>query len=713
MRKIFIAIFILMLSFLSGCELLNNIQINSYKTCTIEEVITLDANKVSVKGVVRYVSFIEMIIEDETGYIYVQSSSNEFTNIKVGNTVIVKGEHIDNESGHYILSSSVSRTTGEIYEPKISDLNTSIINSMKEKEIAATYVQLSAIVKEDDYHTPYLDFNGNQLIVSNDNTLKDYMDATLTLTAWIYKLSDDKVELLIDEIIDESYPNVVGNRPKITVESEYYHFLNKDSLKDLTSYFTITDKEDGDIIVTPSMLTGEILLNQESIITATYKDTDGNTVKKSITFYIGKYKGYEETDNINIIQPNGLPTSGDVKVLVIPVAFSGYPATTEMKNTINTAFNGTNNETGWYSLNTYYYESSYGKLSITADVTDWYNVKRNQDYYAKYEDSHDYIYGSTIILEEALEHFKHTYDYSDYDSNDDGIIDSVYLIYNTPLEGNPGSYDDTFFWAYTYWDYNYEERTYQDTKALSYVFAGYDFFNEELMFADKEIAINAETIIHETGHLFGLEDYYDYNTTDYKNVGGYCVVDMMEYNIGDHNPFSKTLLGWSNPVVISEDGIYELPSFTKDGTCFIIGANGKYDSMFSEYYVIDYYTLNGLNNLEVKDYFKTNSSILGVRVSLVNGELIEEEGYYPYFKYNNSDTKYKIIQLLEKDYNGKFDISSSDDPECELNDFYRVGDSFGNGYYDNFKSSSGRSVPFVMEILEENNDSVVVKITFK
>ena len=72
-----------------------------------------------------------------------------------------------------------------------------------------------------------------------------------------------------------------------------------------------------------------------------------------------------------------------------------------------------------------------------------------------------------------------------------------------------------------------------------------------------------------------------------------------------------------------------------------------------------------------------------------------------------------MIQLLEQDYRGKFDISSSDDPSCELSDFYRKGDTFGDGYYNNFNSSNGYPIPFTMEILEETNDSVIVKITFK
>ena len=93
--------------------------------------------------------------------------------------------------------------------------------------------------------------------------------------------------------------------------------------------------------------------------------------------------------------------------------------------------------------------------------------------------------------------------------------------------------------------------------------------------------------------------------------------------------------------------------------------------------------------------------------------LVDEAGYYPYFKYNNTDTKYKLIQLLEQDYNGKFDISMSDNPSCELSDFFRKGNTFGDGKYSMFQSSDGHSVPFMMEVLEEKTNSVIIKISFK
>ena len=41
---------------------------------------------------------------------------------------------------------------------------------------------------------------------------------------------------------------------------------------------------------------------------------------------------------------------------------------------------------------------------------------------------------SDDILDEALTHFDSAYDFSDYDLDNDGYIDSVWLIYNSPVD---------------------------------------------------------------------------------------------------------------------------------------------------------------------------------------------------------------------------------------------------------------------------------------
>ena len=57
-------------------------------------------------------------------------------------------------------------------------------------------------------------------------------------------------------------------------------------------------------------------------------------------------------------------------------------------------------------------------------------------------------------------------------------------------------------------------------------------------------------VIHETGHALGLPDYYDYDDTVGPR-GGVGGLDMMDGNWGDHNCFSKFLLDWMTPTVVS------------------------------------------------------------------------------------------------------------------------------------------------------------------
>ena len=56
----------------------------------------------------------------------------------------------------------------------------------------------------------------------------------------------------------------------------------------------------------------------------------------------------------------------------------------------------------------------------------------------------------------------------------------------------------------------------------------------------------AQTIIHETGHVLGLPDYYQYASQQGGSADrtGILTFDIMMQNQGDHNGFSKWMLGW-------------------------------------------------------------------------------------------------------------------------------------------------------------------------
>lgn len=521
-------------------------------------------------------------------------------------------------------------------------------------------------------------------------------------------IPDDEAETDELEVIDPEFPNII-------TEAKYFHFFKKESVGDLKNFFTIYDVKDGYITVTDDMISGEISqgLNEIQLIVT---DSDNNTSEKTIKINVGEYVTTKNKDSVTKLDKYTMPNSGNVKALVIPIKLSGSkPATEEMCKNLEKAFFGTEKDTGWESLKTYYEESSYGKLTISGSVTPWYTPLKSAIYYSAYNDYDDYYKGSTILLNEALEYYKDQYDYSDYDSDNDGYIDAVYLIYNTDIYGDRSQRDANFYWAYTSCDFNVNERTYANTKGYGYVFMGYDFFTKSLDYSNVSLKLNCETVIHETGHLLNLKDYYDYTGKDENNNdGGYCGIDMMDYGITDHGPLSKLLLNWIDPVVINKSGVYELPAFTTTGTTFIISADGFYGSVFKEYYLIDFFTFDGLNSLQSAAFFNTNKSYAGVRISHVDTTLTHQTGYFPYFTYNNSDTEHKIIRMLEADYKGigRFDLDDSTNEGAKLSDFYNVGQSTSSSY-SNYKSYNGNNIPFEMKVLKIENGIATVKITMK
>ena len=345
----------------------------------------------------------------------------------------------------------------------------------------------------------------------------------------------------------------------------------------------------------------------------------------------------------------GLPSVGNPQVLVIPVAFTDYPADSDMRSDLQTAFFGTSEQTGWESLTSYYQKASYGKLNIGGIVTEVYNTGKKSTYFGNKYDG--YSSPEYEILQGALEYFDGTYDYSQYDYDNDGMIDGVYLVYTAPVDYDS---DDSLWWAFTYEYYTDTEEYYDGKEADFYLFMGFEFLFEEPA-SGASLTYNCETIIHETGHMLGLDDYYDYDdaTGPKGGIGG---GDMMDYNVGDHNAFSKLLLGWVDPYVVTGNCNIALSSFGASGDCIMVCKN-KADP-FSEYFIIDYYTPDGLNAMEAGN--SGLFSVAGVRVYHIDAtmqtNLSKIGGIWEIYKNNNTDTTHKLIALVEAD--GKGDITS-------------------------------------------------------
>ncbi|MGD9886505.1 MAG: immunoglobulin-like domain-containing protein [Bacilli bacterium] len=413
----------------------------------------------------------------------------------------------------------------------------------------------------------------------------------------------------------------------------------------------------------------------------------------------------------------GLPSLNEVHALIIPVEFTDYRFSDTDLSRIETAFIGTSEQTGWESVQSYYEKSSYGKLDFTATILEPLQTNHQASYYSQlYKRGFDAEYE---IIKQALEHYNSQIDYSLFDQNNDNYIDALYFIYSTPVY-----YEDVLFsqnnvdlwWAYVYQYFTDDYEYYDGVEANYYLWAGLDFIDEPLVDDGNNpthISVNASTYIHETGHMLGLEDYYDYNE-DIGIDGGLGGADMMDYTVGDHNPFTKIILGWTVPLVVTEQSTtITLSSFSETGDVIMINPSWE-DSYYDEYLLIDFFLPNGLN--EAHAGYRGLFSEAGVRIFHVDaridenyGSPLNEDGYYSVFSYNNSDTNHKLIKLIEAD--GNYSIESTSEASNE--DLFSVGDIFGKTSYPNYRWYDGTLIDFTIEIISISETEATIKITYK
>ena len=290
-----------------------------------------------------------------------------------------------------------------------------------------------------------------------------------------------------------------------------------------------------------------------------------------------------------------MDNKGEDRMLVIPVAFTDSGTDAQLKEHyiyIENAFFGDSSMTKGESVTSFYNRSSYGNIKITGKVAPWYKLDIASNEWKKKGSSN--TDASRRITLEAVKYLKdnHIINFDDYDKNQDGYIDSVYMVYDHPYSDSNS--DSEFFWAYT--DF-INKNEFGLNNSAPYVNA-YCWSSSYFCIA-KNNKSDASTYIHETGHLLGLEDYYN---TGSRNQGHHFqptgFFDLMDSNQGDHTVFSKYLLNLSSPKVLKSkvNGKITLRDFSASGDYLLLPLDDKYqDNPFGEYLLLEYFTPRGLN----------------------------------------------------------------------------------------------------------------------
>lgn len=579
--------------------------------------------------------------------------------------------------------------------------------------IKVTYTSLAGVIHKESFIVTFTGENYSdnkdqpttKLSVPSNIQVTDLENLTISVTftrvssatSYLMKLYNSSNQLISSKEI--------SNGDKITFESTGNYYLTIQAIGD-----------------------GKFVLNSDVSSQVNFTVTKKTTLKESTVQLTGN-KTYLQ-DNFSKLNDgvlaNGIPSVGSPKVLVIPVEFSDTTLSSVgvTRSNIEKGFFGTSSDTGWESLSSFYEKSSYGALKLSGTVLPTYKAKKTSTYYSNLYNKNGE--GDITILEEVLDYYDSSIDFSEYDYNNDGFIDGIYLVY-----AHKQDYEDSnLWWAWQNWAAAYDlNQKYDGVKANYFMWAsagfilegidtgdGYDYFDYEAMY-DSSLKLNMHTFIHETGHMFGLDDYYDYDSNNGPS-GGLGGADIMDYTVGDHCPFSKMMLGWVNPIIVLDTVTLEISSFTKTGQCIMIPKGFTNNGYFTEYLTIDLYTPTGLNELDAESLFtKTAVRIMQVDATFnFNFDMNDNSTYSSAFKYNNSTSAHKQIRYIEA--NGEFDIektTSRNDVYADNDDLFDAGDYFevSNTKWKNLTWYDGTKMNFKITIDKIVNETATITITVK
>jgi len=241
------------------------------------------------------------------------------------------------------------------------------------------------------------------------------------------------------------------------------------------------------------------------------------------------------------------------------------------------------------SVHDYFYAQSYGKLDLEFDVIGPVTVSKNMAAYGANDAQGNDIDPAGMIKEACeLAYAKEKMDMSQYDWDDDGAVDQVYVIYAGYGEAAGG--EKNTIWPHE-WDI--------EGGGYSLVLGGQRIrtyaCSSELNGGNGTDISGIGTACHEFSHCMGIPDFYD-------TAGGGCfgmdAWDLMDYGSygGDgyeptgYNTYEKWVSGWIEPTILTAPCYIKNMKPLSDApeACVVFNEANK-----NEYYIFENRQLKG------------------------------------------------------------------------------------------------------------------------
>ncbi|MEE9464166.1 MAG: M6 family metalloprotease domain-containing protein [Candidatus Neomarinimicrobiota bacterium] len=255
--------------------------------------------------------------------------------------------------------------------------------------------------------------------------------------------------------------------------------------------------------------------------------------------------------------PAVAPT-GNYNALVILVDFSDKPAQTDSTFFDNLIFGE-----GSGTMRDYFSVVSYGNLDVVTVVNPsslgWVRATQSHSYYVGAAGENGmgvYPNNSQSLVEEVVLAVDDSVDFSQYDNNNDGYVDALFVVHaGTGAEYTTSDYD---LWSHAWWTHSSHRPVLDGVSIVRYsIEPEYWDLNEDDVF-DAGEDMTFGVFAHEMGHAaFGLPDLYDYGDdgTDSRGLGRWSLMAGGAWNGGlGESPalpdaWSHIEMGYIDPII--------------------------------------------------------------------------------------------------------------------------------------------------------------------
>ena len=307
-----------------------------------------------------------------------------------------------------------------------------------------------------------------------------------------------------------------------------------------------------------------------------------------------------------------------------------------------------NDATG--SIHQYFYDQSWGQYDMQIDVYGPVTVSQNGSYYGSNDWNGDDQHPDELVKEACiLAHDNCGADFSLYDSNNDGKVDWVVILYAGKGEASGGAANT--IWPHQY-DLSYTGMAFQlDGKTVDH----YCCLNE-INYNSKRDGIG--TFCHEFSHVMGLPDFYATNGATHRTLNTWDIMDYGPYNNNGNTPpnysaYERWFMGWITPTLINTACSVELPPLYTSKAACLITANGSNISNILSPSPSTFYLLENRQQVGWDKYLKGS----GMMVTKVQWDKTKWEGN----TVNNTSSKLGV-DIIE----AKSNTSASTDKSTDL-----------------------------------------------